>query len=87
MSIRSVDAVERSVHKTNDRLAADEAVKLRHRGEFLIGFVERAQLGDPEAAPHAVRAATRVLARNVTAGELDDVLSELSSEIREVVQL
>jgi uncharacterized protein (DUF2267 family) len=141
MSIRSVDAVERSVHKTNewlselcaelrtedreeawrvtraylqtvrDRLAVDEAaelaaqltyvlrgvfyegfdpsrqpVKQRHRGEFLNRFAERAQLGDSEAAPHAVRAATRVLARHVTAGELDDVLSELPSEIREVVQ-
>jgi uncharacterized protein (DUF2267 family) len=43
-------------------------------------------LGDPEAAPHALRAATGVLARHVTAGELDDTLSELSSEIREVVQ-
>jgi uncharacterized protein (DUF2267 family) len=135
--IRSVDAVERSVHKTNewlsdlavelgtedreeawrvlrvylqllrDELTIDEAAqlaaqltivlrgvfyegfdpgdqeKLRDRDAFLARFAERAMLGDDAA--HAAEAATTVLRRHVTAGEIDDVMSQLPSEVREVL--
>jgi uncharacterized protein (DUF2267 family) len=134
--IRSVDAVERSVHKTNewladlaellgtedreeawrvlraflqllrDQLTIDEAAqlaaqltivirgvfyegfdpgdqqKLRDRDEFLRRFGELTQRGD---AAHAAEAATTVLRRHVTPGEIDDVMSQLSSEVREVL--
>jgi uncharacterized protein (DUF2267 family) len=142
MSIRSVDSVERSVHKTNEWLAELEAelrgsgdreeawrvlraylqllrdeltmdesaqlaaqlplvlrgalyegfdpghqpVKLRHREDFLARLAERARLQGSGEAAHAAEAATRVLQRRVTAGELDDVLTQLPSELREVLQ-
>jgi uncharacterized protein (DUF2267 family) len=140
MSIRSVDAVERSVHKTNEWLSElatelgnddrekawrvlraylqllreqvtiDEAAqlaaqlpmvlrgvfyegfdpgrqpaKLRDRDEFLASFAERTQLTDPEAV-QAVEAVTRVLRHHVTAGELDDVLAQLPTQLRDVLQ-
>jgi uncharacterized protein (DUF2267 family) len=134
--IRSVDAVERSVHKTNqwladlsaelgtenreeawrilrvylqllrDQLTIDEAAqlaaqltivvrgvfyegfdpgdqeKLRDRDEFLARFAERAQLTE---AARAAEAATNVLRRHITAGEIDDVMSQLPSAVREVL--
>jgi len=134
--IRSVDAVERSVHKTNewlsdlcdeldtddreqawrvlraflqllrDQLTVDEAAqlaaqltiiirgifyegfdpgeqeKLRDRDEFLSRLAERAGVSEPAAAAEASSA---VLRRHVTAGELDDVMSQLPSEVREVL--
>jgi uncharacterized protein (DUF2267 family) len=140
MSVRSVDSIERSVHKTNewladldeelntddralawrvlraylqvlrDRLTIDEgaqlAAQLPHllRGAFYEGFdpghqpeklrdadellarlVERAQLGDPAEASRAAAAATRVLRRHVTEGEMEDVLAQLPQAIREVL--
>jgi uncharacterized protein (DUF2267 family) len=141
MSVRSVDAVERSVHKTNewltelrrelqiendeaawrilraylqvlrDRLTVDEAAqlaaqlphvlrgafyegfdpsrqpeKIRDRGTFLARLADRAQLSDPAHAQRAAAAVTRVLRRHVTEGELDDVLSHLPNEIRDVLE-
>jgi uncharacterized protein (DUF2267 family) len=134
--LRSVDAVERSVHKTNewlsdlveelgiqdkedawrilkvylqmlrDQLTIDEAAqfaaqltlvlrgafyegfdpgdqeKLRDRDEFLARFAERAGVSD---AARAVEAATSVVRRHITAGEMDDVLSQLPSAVREVL--
>jgi uncharacterized protein (DUF2267 family) len=134
--LRSVDAVERSVHKTNewisdlvdelgiqdkedawrilkvylqmlrDQLTIDEAAqfaaqltlvlrgafyegfdpgdqeKLRDRDEFLARFAERAIVSD---AASAIEAATSVVRRHITAGEIDDVLSQLPSEVREVL--
>jgi uncharacterized protein (DUF2267 family) len=139
MSLRSVDAVERSVHKTNewlsdlaeeldvdrddawrilkgflqvlrDELTVDEAAQLAAqlplvvRGAFYEGFdpssqparlrqldtfltvlAERARLDGPAEAERAARAATSVLRRHVTAGELDDLLSQLPAEVREVL--
>ncbi|MEA2129183.1 MAG: hypothetical protein QOJ85_2074 [Solirubrobacteraceae bacterium] len=140
MSLRSVDSIERSVHKTNewlkdltaeldddnredawrilkaylqtlrDELTVDEAAqlaaqlplvlrgafydgfdpsgqpaKLRHRDEFLARLAQRARLPDPEDAARAAEAATKVLRRHVTEGELDDVLSQLPTEVREVL--
>jgi len=141
MSIRSVDAVERSVHKTNEwlselaaelggedredawrqlrvylqllreQLTVDEAAqlaaqltymlrgvfydgfdpsrqphRLRHREELLAAFAERAQVNGAGAAERCIEAATRVLDRHVTGGELDDVLAQLPTEIQEVLQ-
>jgi uncharacterized protein (DUF2267 family) len=134
--LRSVEAIERSVHKTNewlsdlaaelgiedkedawrilkvylqmlrDQLTIDEAAqfaaqltlvlrgafyegydpgrqdKLRDRDEFLARFAERAAV---TYAARAVEAATSVVRRHITAGEMDDVLSQLPSEVREVL--
>jgi uncharacterized protein (DUF2267 family) len=140
MSIRSVDSIERSVHKTNDwlselaaelgtedreeawrvlrsylqllrdQLTTDEAAqlaaqlplvlrgafyegfdpghqpgKVRDREQFLARLAERAQLTGPDEAQRAAEAAAHVLSRHVTPGELDDVLSQLPREVREVV--
>jgi uncharacterized protein (DUF2267 family) len=139
--ISSVDAIERSVHKTNewlkeleeelgtepreeawrllkgylqvlrDRLNPDEAaqlaaqlplvlrgafwegfdpghqpVKVRDRDQFLGLLAERVQLSEITEAEQVAEAATRVLRNHVTPGELDDVLSQLPSEVREVLQ-
>jgi len=141
MSVRSVDAVERSVHKTNewlneltrelgthdeefawrvlraylevlrDRLTVDEAAhlaaqlphmlrgvfydgfdpsrqpeKIRDRDTFLARLADRAQLPGSAEAERAAAAVTRVLRRHVTEGELNDVLSQLPSEIREILE-
>jgi uncharacterized protein (DUF2267 family) len=60
--------------------------KLRERDEFVARFAELAQLSDPSEATRAIEAATEVLRRHVTAGELEDLLSQLPSEVREVLQ-
>jgi uncharacterized protein (DUF2267 family) len=141
MSVRSVDSIERSVHKTNewlselaaelgtenredawrvlrtylkllrDQLTIDEAAqlaaqlplvlrgvfysefdpgkqpaKVRDRDQFLARLAEQAQLDHPDEAEQAAHAATRLLERRITAGELDDVLSQLPVQIREVLQ-
>jgi uncharacterized protein (DUF2267 family) len=62
-----------------------QPAKLRDRDKFIAAFAERAQL-DPARAAQAVEAATRVLRRHVTEGEFDDVLAQLPSEVREVLQ-
>jgi uncharacterized protein (DUF2267 family) len=62
-----------------------QPAKLRDREQFVAAFAERAQL-DPDRAAEAVEAATRVLRRHVTEGEFDDVLAQLPSEVREVLQ-
>ena len=59
--------------------------KPRDRERFLARLAERAQLGDPGEAARVAGAATRVLRRHVTAGELDDVLAQLPSDVREVL--
>jgi uncharacterized protein (DUF2267 family) len=62
-----------------------QPAKLRDRDEFLSAFAERTQL-DPDKAADAVEAATRVLRRHITAGEFDDVLAQLPTQLREVLQ-
>src|SRR4051812_19019641 len=138
--IQSADAIERSVHKTNewlseltdelgedrddawrilkgylqvlrDRLTTDEAaqlaaqlpmvvrggfyegfdpsrqpVKLRTREEFLSQLAERTQLPDAGQAERAADAVTRVLERHITEGEMEEVLTQLPREVREVLQ-
>jgi uncharacterized protein (DUF2267 family) len=140
MPTTQVDAIERSVQKTNqwlhelagelgtdertawrvlraylqvlrDRLTIDEAAqlaaqlphlvrgvfyegfdpghqpeKIRDREAFLARLAERAQLADTDEAASAAVAVTRLLRRHITPGELDDVLSQLPTEIRNVFE-
>jgi uncharacterized protein (DUF2267 family) len=140
MSLRSVDSIERSVHKTNewvselaeelgadredawrvlhaylqtlrDDLTVEEAAqlaaqlpqvlrgafydgfdpthqpaKLRHAEQFLDLIAERARLPDRDAAARAAEAATAVLERHVSEGEVEDVFAQLPREVREVLQ-
>src|SRR4051812_13663885 len=59
--------------------------KIRDREAFLARFAERARLSDTEDAAEAVAATTRVLRMHVTDGEVSDVMSELPTEIRELL--
>jgi uncharacterized protein (DUF2267 family) len=141
MSIRSVDSVERGVHKTNewlsdlaaelgtenreyawrvlraylqllrDELVIDEAAqlaaqlplvlrgafydgfdpghqpaKLRDRDRFLEELARRAQLSDIAEAERVAEAATEVLRRHITPGELEDVFAQLPTDVRQVLQ-
>jgi uncharacterized protein (DUF2267 family) len=63
-----------------------QPVKLRDRDEFLERLADHAQLAGPAEAAQAAEAATRVLRRHVTAGELDEALGQLPSDIREMLQ-
>jgi uncharacterized protein (DUF2267 family) len=60
--------------------------KIRDRETFLARLAERAQLSDPNEAARAAVAGTAVLRRHVSAGEIDDVLSQLPQEIRETLE-
>jgi len=60
--------------------------KIRERDVFLARVAERAMLASPSDAARAAAAATRVLRRHVTAGELDDVMSQLPAEIHAVLE-
>jgi uncharacterized protein (DUF2267 family) len=60
--------------------------KIRDRDAFLARLAHRAQLADTGEAAVAAVAATRLLRRHVTPGELEDVLSQLPAEIREVLE-
>jgi uncharacterized protein (DUF2267 family) len=60
--------------------------KIRDRDSFLARVAERAQPTDPARAALAVTAATRVLRDHVTSGEIDDVLAQLPSEIRSLLE-
>src|SRR3982074_187457 len=62
-----------------------QPAKLRDPEEFISRFAELAQR-EPDRAGQAVEAATRVLRRHVTAGEFEDVLAQLPTELREVLQ-
>jgi uncharacterized protein (DUF2267 family) len=63
-----------------------QPARLRHRDEFLSRFAERAQLSNADQAARAVEAATRVLKGHISAGEVEDVLAQLPSELRELLQ-
>lgn len=59
--------------------------KPRKRDEFLAVLAERAQFPRPADAELPAEAAATVLRRHVTAGEVDDVLAQLPSEVRDVM--
>jgi uncharacterized protein (DUF2267 family) len=63
-----------------------QPARIRDRDEFLELLAERAQLEGSGEATRAAEAATRVLERHVTGGELDDVLAQLPTDVREVLQ-
>jgi uncharacterized protein (DUF2267 family) len=58
----------------------------RHASEFLELIARDASLHGTTEASVAADAAMRVLARHVSAGEIEDVLSVLPSEIRELLR-
>jgi uncharacterized protein (DUF2267 family) len=60
--------------------------KIRDRDAFLARLADRANLNDTSEAAQAAAAATRVLRRHVSQGEIDDVLAQLPKEIRQVLQ-
>jgi len=59
---------------------------IRDREEFLALLTERAQPSDRDQAGLLAAAGTAVLRRHVTAGEIDDVLSQLPAEIRDTLE-
>jgi uncharacterized protein (DUF2267 family) len=61
--------------------------KIRDREAFLARLVETAVLADAAEAAIATAAATRVLRRHITPGEVDDVLAQLPLEIRELLDV
>jgi uncharacterized protein (DUF2267 family) len=60
--------------------------KIRNRDAFLARLADRANLSDTPQVAVAAAAATRVLRRHVSAGEIDDVLAQLPKEIRELLE-
>jgi uncharacterized protein (DUF2267 family) len=64
---------------------SSQPAKLRQRERFLELLAERARLDGTGEAQRAAQAAATVLRRHVTEGELDDVLAQLPSEVRQVL--
>jgi uncharacterized protein (DUF2267 family) len=65
---------------------AQQPATIRDPGEFLIQFALRAAISDPAEAARSAEAATRVLRHHVSEGELEHVLVQLPSGVREVLQ-
>ncbi|HEY0344531.1 MAG TPA: DUF2267 domain-containing protein [Solirubrobacteraceae bacterium] len=59
--------------------------RIRDADVFLARLGEAAELPDAQQAARAAVACTHVLAKHITSGEFDDVLSQLPSEIRSVL--
>jgi uncharacterized protein (DUF2267 family) len=59
--------------------------KIRDREVLLERLAERAQLTDLGEAATAAAAATRVLRRHVTEGEIEDVMAQLPRELRDTL--
>jgi uncharacterized protein (DUF2267 family) len=59
--------------------------RIRDRDAFLARLAEEAGLHDLGEAERAAIAATRVLRRHVSAGEIDDVMAQLPDEIRRTI--
>jgi uncharacterized protein (DUF2267 family) len=60
--------------------------RIRDRETFLSRVAERAQLTHWADAAPVVAAATRVVRRHVSEGEVDDVLAQLPGEIRRTLE-
>jgi uncharacterized protein (DUF2267 family) len=65
---------------------SDQPVRIHDRDGFLQLLADRAQLADRGEAERAAVAATEILRRHVTEGELEDVMTQLPRPIREVLQ-
>lgn len=59
--------------------------RLRDREEFLARMIEHAQPIDPTTAQRAAQAATTVLRRHVSEGEVEHALAQLPDELRAVL--
>jgi uncharacterized protein (DUF2267 family) len=59
--------------------------RIRDRDAFLALIAERAHPLAPAEAARAAQAATSVLRRHITEGELQDVLAQLPKDVREVL--
>jgi uncharacterized protein (DUF2267 family) len=59
--------------------------KIRHRDELIERFHERARPLSVDPA-QALVATTRVLRRHITEGEFEDVLAQLPTELRELLE-
>jgi uncharacterized protein (DUF2267 family) len=57
----------------------------RDRSEFLRRFAEEAGIEGESSISFAAEAATRVLRRHVSAGEIDDILAVLPTDVRELL--
>jgi uncharacterized protein (DUF2267 family) len=63
-----------------------QPARIRDRDVFLTRLAERAELDDVVQAALLAESATRVLARHIARGELDDVFSQLPKEIRATLE-
>jgi uncharacterized protein (DUF2267 family) len=59
--------------------------RIREADVFLARLAEAAELPDAEEAGRVAAACTRVLSKQITGGELDDLLAQLPGEIRAVL--
>jgi uncharacterized protein (DUF2267 family) len=64
---------------------AHQPEKIRDRDEFLQRFEERAHPLSVDPG-QAVAASTHVVRRHITEGELEDVLAQLPTEVRELLE-
>src|SRR5262245_5793698 len=64
----------------------NQLARIRDPGEFLVHFAERAHIPDPAEAARAAEGATRVMRRRITTDELEEMLVQLPSGVREVLQ-
>jgi uncharacterized protein (DUF2267 family) len=63
-----------------------EPARIRERETYLQRLMERAQLEDHDDAAAVAAAVTRIMRRRIAADEVDDVLAQLPSEIRDVLE-
>lgn len=63
----------------------DTSGKVRDRSRFLELFAERAALDGPGQAERAAEVVTGVMRQHVSAGEVDDVLAQLPTGVREAL--
>jgi uncharacterized protein (DUF2267 family) len=60
--------------------------KIRDAEIFVARLAEQTQIGDPAPTALAAVAATRVMRRHIAEGEFDDVLAQLPTDVRAVLE-
>jgi uncharacterized protein (DUF2267 family) len=60
--------------------------RIRDRETFLAKLAERGRLDGPDEAARVAAAATRVMRRHISEGEVNDALAQLPSQIRQVLE-